>query len=97
MKHSAVEMGVSAAEIVARRMPVIWWGMWNPTASSQREMTRMVVEKQMAIVEACVAVQVEMFRMMLAPVTPASGDRLVQAAIAPAAKRVKANVRRLRR
>ncbi len=76
---------------------MIWWSMWNPTASSQREMTRMVVEKQMAIVEACVAVQAEMVRMMLAPVTPASGDRLMQAAIAPAAKRVKANVRRLRR
>jgi hypothetical protein len=97
MKHSHVEMGFSAAEIVARRMPMIWWGMWNPTASSQREMTRMVIEKQMAFMEACVAVQGEILRMMLAPVTPASGDRLMQAAIAPAARRVKANVRRLRR
>jgi hypothetical protein len=97
MKHSAVEMGFSAAEIVARRMPVIWWGVWKPTASSQAEMTRMVIEKQMAFVEACVAVQGEILRMMLAPVTPASGDRLMQAAIAPAARRVKANVRRLRR
>ena len=97
MKHSHIEMGFSAAEIIARRMPVMWWGMWSPTASSQAEMTKMVVEKQMAFLEACVAVQVEVFRMMLAPVTPASGDRLMQAAIAPAAKRVKANVRRLRR
>jgi hypothetical protein len=97
MKQTHIEMGLSAAEIIARRMPVIWWGMWSPTASSQAEMTKMVVEKQMAFLEACFAVQVEMFRMMLAPVTPASGDRLMQAAIAPAAKRVKANVRRLRR
>ena len=59
MKHSAVEMGFSAAEIVARRMPVIWWGMWKPTAASKAEMTRMVVEKQMAFAEACVAVQGE--------------------------------------
>jgi hypothetical protein len=57
----------------------------------------MVVEKQMAFAEACVAVQGEWLRMMLAPWTPASGDRLLQAAIAPAARRVKANVRRLRR
>ena len=97
MKHSHVEMGFSAAEIMARRMPVIWWGMWKPTASSQAEMTRMVIEKQMAFAEACMAVHGEIFRMMLAPMTPASGGRLIEAAIAPAAKRVKANVRRLRR
>jgi hypothetical protein len=97
MKHSHVEMGFSAAEIVARRMPVIWWGLWSPTASSQREMARMVIEKLMAFLEACAAVQGEILRMMLAPMTPASGDRLIEAAIAPAAKRVKANVRRLRR
>ena len=38
-------------------MPMIWWGMWNPTAASKAEMTKMVVEKQMAFAEACVAVQ----------------------------------------
>ncbi len=76
---------------------MIFWGFWSPTAASQSEMTQMVIEKQMAVAEACVAVQGELFRMMLAPWTPASGDRLLQAAIGPAAKRVKANVRRLRR
>ena len=57
----------------------------------------MVVEKQMAFAETCVAVQTEMFRMMLAPWThaerrppDAGGDR-------PRRRRVKANVRRLRR
>lgn len=97
MKHSTVEMGLSSAEIIARRMPVIWSGMLNPTARSQAEMTKMVVEKQMAFAEACVAVNLELLRMMLAPWTPLSADRLMQAAIAPAARRVKANVRRLRR
>ena len=97
MRHSAVEMGFSTAEIVVRRMPVIWWGMSRPTASSQAGMTRMVIEKQMAFAEACMAVQGEILRMMLAPVTPASGGRLIEAALAPAARRVKANVRRLRR
>ena len=67
------------------------------TPSSRAEMTKMVVEKQMAFAEACFAVQVEMFRMMLAPWTLASADRLMQAALAPSARRVKANVRRLRR
>ena len=51
-------------------MPIIWWGMVNPTAASQAEMTKMVVEKQMAFAETCFAVQAEMFRMMLAPWTP---------------------------
>lgn len=90
-------MGFSAAEIIARRLPLIWWGMVNPTAASQAEMTKMVVEKQMAFAEACVAVQAELFRMMLAPWTPASADRMVQAALSPSARRVKANLRRLRR
>jgi hypothetical protein len=97
MKHSTIEMGFSAAEIIARRMPVIWSGMMNPSARTQAEMTRMVVEKQVAFAEACFAVNLELFRMMLAPWVPHSADRLVQAAIAPAAKRVKANRRRLRR
>ncbi|WP_395661235.1 hypothetical protein [Aestuariivirga sp.] len=97
MKHSPFDMGLSAAEVIARRMPVIWWGMVNPTAASQAEMTRMVIEKQLAFAEACVAMQVEMFRLMLAPWRPASSGRLVQAVLAPAARRVRANKRRLRR
>ena len=97
MRHSPLELSVSAAEIVARRMPVILSGMVSPTAATHAEITRMVVEKQMALVETCLAVQAELFRMMLGPWTPASADRLMQAAIAPAARRVKANARRLRR
>lgn len=76
---------------------MIWWGMVKPSAASQAEMTKMVIEKQMAFAEACFAVQAEMVRMMLAPWTPASADHVMQAALAPAARRVKANLRRLRR
>jgi hypothetical protein len=97
MKHSPYEMGLSASEIIARRLPVIWMGLMNPTAASNAEMTKMVVEKQMAFAEACFAVQMELVRMMFSPWTPASTDRMMQAALAPAARRVKANVRRLRR
>ncbi len=56
-------------------MPVIWSGMMNPSARTQAEMTKMVVEKQMAFAEACVAVNLELFRMMFAPWTPQSADR----------------------
>jgi len=59
--------------------------------------TKMVVEKQMAFAEACFAVQTEFFLMMLMPWGKGGADRVMQAALAPAARRVKANVRRLRR
>ncbi|MFN4143086.1 hypothetical protein [Aestuariivirga sp.] len=97
MRHSHIEMGFSAAEIIARRLPVIWWGMVRPSAASQAEMTKMMVEKQMAFAEACFAVQIEVFRAMLAPWTPASAEQVMQAALGPSARRVKANLRRLRR
>ena len=90
-------MSLSAAEIIARRMPVILGAMLSPTAASRAEMTKMVVEKQMAFVETCFAVQAEMVLMMLAPFSPTGADRLMQAALAPAARRVQANVSRLRR
>jgi hypothetical protein len=90
-------MWFSSAEIIARRMPVLWWGMINPTAASRAETAKMVVEKQMAFAETCVAMQGEMVRMILAPWTPASADRMMAAALTPAARRVKANVKRLRR
>jgi hypothetical protein len=97
MRHSPVDVGVSAAEVIARRLPVMWWGMINPTAAAQAEMMKMVVEKQMAFAEACFAVQVEMFRMLMMPWRRPAPRRIAEAALAPAARRVKANARRLRR
>lgn len=94
-KHSAFEMGLSSAEVIARRLPGMWWGMFSPTASSQAELVKMVVEKQMAFAEGCFAMQTEMFKMMMSPMD-GSHDRLMQAALGPSARRVKANLRRLR-
>ena len=96
MKHSPYEMGLSSAEVIARRLPGLWWGMLSPTAASQAEATKMVVEKQMAFVEACFAVQTELFKMMLSPPDGDEHGRLMQAALAPSAKRVTANLKRLR-
>jgi len=95
-KHSAFEMGVSSAEIIARRLPVIWWGMVNPTATSRSEMIKMVVEKQMAFAETCFAMQIEAFKLMWSPWGAATAEGFMQAALAPSARRVKENVRRLR-
>ena len=95
-KHSAFEMGLSSAEVIARRLPGMWWGMVSPSAASHSELVKMVVEKQMAFVEGCFAVQTEMFKMMVAPME-GSHDRLMQAALGPSAKRLTANLQRLRR
>lgn len=94
-KHSALEMGLSSAEVIARRLPGMWWGMVQPTAASNSELVKMVVEKQMAFVEGCLAVQAELFKMMVAP-TGDAHDRIMQAALAPSARRVRANLKRLR-
>lgn len=96
-KHSAFEMSISSAEIIARRLPVIWWGMVSPTATSQSEMVKMVVEKQMAFAETCFAMQVEAFKLMWSPWGAETAGQIMQAALAPSAQRVRANVRRLRR
>ena len=93
MKHSAFEMGLSSAETIARRMPVMWWGMVKPTSASRAETVKMVVEKQMAFAETCVAIQAEMLRMMLACWKPVSADSMMQAVLAPSSRRVKANVK----
>lgn len=94
--HSAFEMGVSSAEIIARRMPVIWQGLVNPTAATQSEMIKMVVEKQMAFAETCFAMQMEALKLMWQPWGVAAAEGFMQAALGPSARRVKANVRRLR-
>lgn len=97
-RHSPIDTALSSAEVITRRLPIMWWGMVNPTAKSQAEMTKMVVEKQMAMAEACFAMQVEMFKMMLTPWgMTGMMEKMFHAAHAPSARRVKANVRRLRR
>ena len=85
-------------------MPIIWWGMVSPTAASNAEIVKMVVEKQMACAEACFAFHTEMFKAVLTPwwnMTAAgqakAADTMMQAVMAPSSRRVKANALRLRR
>lgn len=103
-RHSPLGLSLDSAETIARRLPFIWWQFWQPTVSGRAEMAKMVIEKQMAFVETCFAMQVEAFKLMAAPgwaATPAgqakAAEDMVQAAIAPYARRAKANALRLRR
>jgi hypothetical protein len=95
----------AAAETIMRRMPIMWWQMLSPTAEGQAEMNRMVAEKQKAVLDGMLAAQGQMmkevFRFWTTPLTTTSsnqaGQRIMDAATAPARRTVNANVKRLRK
>ena len=102
-QHSFFDMGLDSAETVARRLPILWWGMVSPGGGNQAEITKMVIEKQMAFAEGLFAMQMELFKMAFQPwweMTAATqrenAEDMMQAAMAPSARRVSANARRLR-
>jgi len=91
--------------VVAQRAPLLWLEMFGLGGGS-RETERMVEEKFAAVAEGAIAVQVEMhsiwWQSALAiwqgahpPTMMQSGRRLANAALKPAARRVKSNVKRL--
>jgi len=94
-------IAVASFETIARRMPILWWAACTGSPAAQAEARRMVVEKQMALADAMVAVQVEWMKALWRPWTVERQRDLfgnvVQAAAAPVARRVKANARRLGR
>jgi len=101
-RHSPFDVNLAAAETIMRRMPTLWWGMMAPSPAAHAEITRMVIEKQAAFLEGVFALQMEFIRQMMSPVLVArrplqAAEHLARAATAPAARRVKANARRLRR
>jgi hypothetical protein len=94
--------------VIAQRMPLLWLEAVGLSRTPQRESQRMVTEKMAAVFEGSVAVQVELQRIWwqsslavmrgMAPPGPMSASRRVTAAaLAPAARRVKSNMRRLAR
>jgi hypothetical protein len=104
IKKRDIKTANHAAETILRRMPILWSEAVSPTAAGQREITRMVEEKQRAVVDGMVAAQVQMmqeaWRFWAAPfATPSSAKRaatrIANAATAPARKTVRANARRL--
>lgn len=91
--------------VVAQRVPLLWLEMIGLGGGS-RETERMVEEKISAAAEGALAVQAEMqsiwWQSTLAmwqgirpPSLMQTGTRLTNAALRPAARRVKSNVKRL--
>jgi hypothetical protein len=102
----SVVTGMAAAVTIWHRMPILAMGAFFPTPSNTVEAVRMVTEKVDASFEGAVAAAFEASkvstRMMFRPLlTPAefsdAGARIAKAAVAPAARRVKANAKRLTR
>ena len=103
-KHTAFDVGMAAAETIARRMPVLWWGMTAPSAKSNAEIAGMVAEKQLAFAQGVIAAQTEVMKLAMTPwwqwprVKPERiATRLAEVAAAPAARKAKANAKRLRK
>jgi hypothetical protein len=100
-----IETNAAAAETIMRRMPIMWWQMMSPTAAGEAEMTRMVEEKQKAMVDGIVAAQTQLmketFRFWTTPFFASksgnASQRIMDAATAPARRTVNANVKRLRK
>jgi hypothetical protein len=101
-----VVTGMAAAVTIWFRLPLLAMGAVQPTPARAFEALRMVTEKLDASYEGAVAASFEAgkvgSRMLFRPLlTPAefsdAGARIAQAAVAPAARRVRANARRLTR
>jgi hypothetical protein len=100
---------LAAAEVIAQRMPLMWWACFAPSAKRQAELTRMVAEKNAALVEGVVAANMragfEVWEFwakatmgtLPRDAAPRALSHIADAATAPAARRVKANRKRLRR
>lgn len=93
--------------VVTARLPIVWFEAMNPDPRRRSETNRMVVEKVVAMQEGIVASQLalgaamaEASVAMMFGLTPkgtpkAVVHRMINAGLAPAARRVRANHRRL--
>jgi hypothetical protein len=93
--------------VMASRMPIIWFEAMNPDPRTRDETNRMISEKVVAVQEGVIAAQVALGSAMaenmaamafgLKPKTTArsTASAMMRAGLGPAAKRVRANARRL--
>lgn len=96
-RHTPFSVGMATAATLAHRLPVFWQGIMSPTPRGNAAIAEMVAEKQMAFAEGVMGMQAELMRQAMRPWWTWRAEDLAHAATAPAAKKVKANARRLRR
>jgi hypothetical protein len=93
--------------VMASRMPILWAEALNPNPGSRSETNRMMAEKVAAVQEGALAAQTALGQAVLETwaafafgqvpqATPRkTADAMMQASLAPAARLVKANAKRL--
>jgi hypothetical protein len=100
---------VLAPMVVALRLPYLWWEAFGGNAFGRRESTVMVTEKLEALRRGAAAAQVEAVHVAFdaalaaarlkpqqsAELLLSGPQRIANAALRPAARRVRANVKRL--
>ena len=93
----------AAAQVLAYRLPMLWAMTLSPTPARRAEAVKMIVEKQMAVAEginaaalAALAQWMKVASGQSLPVETVSA-RIVEAAVRPGRRRVRANARRLGR
>jgi hypothetical protein len=91
----------AAMQVLAFRLPMLWAMAWSATPARRGEAMRMIIEKQMAAAEGLNAAALEAFVQWIKLAggqnisAESAARRVLTAATRPAAKRVKANARRL--
>jgi hypothetical protein len=102
--HTPLDVALATAETLSHRLPILWWEMLAPSPKGNAEISKMVIEKQMAFAEGIHGLQMEMVKQAFRPwwlwTAQQSQDLvkdLAHAATSPASVRVKANAKRLRR
>jgi hypothetical protein len=92
---------IDTATVIGLRLLGLGLMATNPTAARFNEAQRMVVEKQLAVLEGLLAMQMEWARLLITPLwfwpQPAAFvEALGRAGTGPAARRLAANARRLK-
>jgi hypothetical protein len=96
-----IETALAAAQVLAFRLPMLWAMALSPTPSRRAEAVKMIVEKQMAVAEGINAAALAALAQWLKVASGQGltvetiGSRVVEAAVRPARRRVRANARRL--
>ena len=99
-RHHTIDP-IEAATVVGLRLLDLGLMVTSPTAARRNEAQRMILEKQMALLEGIFAMQMEWAKLLITPFwlwpRPAHlAEELGWAATRPAARRVAANARRLK-
>jgi hypothetical protein len=87
----------ATATVLAYRLPMLWLMAWKPTTGRSAEAFRMITEKMVATATATVNVQALLVSSLLRTGSNPAPEKLMDAALAPALRRVRANAKRLKR